>query len=402
MNCRPQRLLTLAAFSSSSSFADVCCGVPEDFPFAPVCRKEVDVIEWVELREIKEYKTFAVLPFVGKLKKWIKKHNSGNNKKKKKDRKNKSRPKSRDKSRPKSSGRDRSTQKQRRRDSEALVDSGLITAMGDSTRWTEEEMFATNSKLQGGRVVEYDGNPHAFAEQGFGVDDEATGSQRIDPHAFRVVGGSFMNSTHGGQLATPSDPSLMAEKYQPLVRDNVDDGKLQPFFSQQGETPWGETVFEAKTDDGDYQNLLKDESQPKKKTAGQDLLAMLQGDFDAKSGPVSGDYSYDDDAGMMIFATDKEITAKKQKDYELQKQQQEQTGKSRKGKSNRAEQRRKKKADMIAQYNADMAFVQNWVNNLPNPVNFQIQNVDAIIDQHFGKGAAKQAAAAAAARPINF
>ncbi len=279
-------------------------------------------------------------------------------------------------------------------------------------------MFATNSKLQGGRIVEYDGNPHAFAEQGFGVDDEATGSQRIDPHAFRVVGGSFMNSTHGDQLATPSDPSLMAEKYQPLVRDNVDGSKLQPFFSQHGETPWGETVFEAKPDDGDYQNLLKDESenyegydafaqatprqQPKPKTAAEGLLAMLQGGVGSKStnqpsGPVSGDYNYNDDAGMMIFATDKEITAKKQKDYELQKQQQ-QSSNSTKGTSSRAEQRRKKKEEMIAQYNADMAFVQNWVNNLPNPVNFQIQNVDAIIDQHFGEGAAKKAAAAAAAR----
>ena len=401
---------------------DVCCGVPENFPFEPVCRKEVDIIEWVDLRAIKEYKTFAVLPFIGKLKKWIKQRNTNNNKKKKKDRKSKSRPKSRDKSRPKSSGRDassgrdHSTQKQRRSNSKALVDSGLISSMGESTRWTEEEMFATNSKLQGGRIVEYDGNPHAFAEKGFGVDDEATGSQRIDPHSFRVVGGSFMNSAHGDKLATASNPEEMAAKYQPLVRDGADGGKLQPFFSQHGMTPWGETMNEAKSDEGDHENLLKgygDEEYEgydefaqesprkvsKKKTAGQDLLAMLQSDINSKpkepSGPVSGDYNYDDDGGMMIFATDKEITAKKQKDFELQKQQQ---SASRKGTSNREEERRKKKEQMIVKCNADMAFVQNWVNSLPNPVNFTIPNVDAIIDQHYGNGAARKAAAAAAAR----
>jgi len=392
----------------------VCCGVPENFPFEPVCRKEVDIIEWVDLRDIKEYKTFAVLPFIGKLKKWIKQRNTNNNKKKKKDRKNKSRPKSRDKSRPKSSGRDasngrdHSTQKQRRRNSKALVDSGLISSTGESTRWTEEEMFATNSKLQGGRIVEYDGNPHAFAEKGFGVDDEATGSQRIDPHSFRVVGGSFMNSAHGDKLATASNPEEMAAKYQPLVRDGADGGKLQPFFSQHGMTPWGETVDEAKSDEGDHDDEYEDcdefaQESPrnvsKKKTAGQDLLAMLQSDMSSKpkepSGPVSGDYNYDNDGGMMIFATDKEITAKKQKDFELQKQQQ---SASRKGTSNREGEWRKKKEQMIDKCNADMAFVQNWVNSLPNPVNFTIPNVDAIIDQHYGKGAARKAAAAAAAR----
>jgi hypothetical protein len=113
------------------------------------------------------------------------------------------------------------------------------------------------------------------------------------------------------------------------------------------------------------------------------------------STPVSGDYNYDDDGGMMIFATDKEITAKKQRDYELQKKQQ---GQSPQTRSSREEARLRKKAQMTAQAESDMAFVQNWVNNLPNPVNFQIQNVDAIIDKHYGKGAARKAAAAAKAR----
>jgi len=301
--------------------------------------------------------------------------------------------------------------------------------MGESTRWTEEEMFATNSKLQGGRIVEYDGNPHAFAEKGFGVDDDATGSQRIDPHSFRVVGGSFMNSQHGDKLAKASDPEQMAAKYQPLVRDGADGSKLQPFFSQKGATPWGDVVDEAKSDPGDFDKFFEESERgdlseydgfaeespqtphkPSQTTASQDLLARLQKNIvpvavdkaskkkgkQKASTPVSGDYNYDDDAGMMIFATDKEITAKKQRDYELQKkQQQEQSPPTR---SSREEARLRKKEQMIAQAESDMAFVQNWVNNLPNPVNFQIQNVDAIIDKHYGKGAARKAAAAAKAR----
>lgn len=415
----------------------VCCGVPEDFPFEPVCRKEIDAIEWIDLRDIKDYKTFAVLPFVGKLKKWIKKRNNNSGKKqKKKDRKNKSRPKSRDKSscRDASSGRDRSSQRQQRRsssrkkDREQLVDAGLIASMGESTRWTAEEMFETNSKLMGGRIVEYDGNPHEFAEKGFGVDDEATGSQRIDPHSFRVVGGSFMNSQHGDQLAEASDPTKMAAKYQPLVREDTGGvAGLQPFFSQQGVTPWGEKVGEASSDGSDGDHLYEkdddgtdhyedggfdgfaQEASSNIQKASHDLRAMLSVNQKGKKNnepqsskpqapamaPVSGDYNYDNDDGMMIFATDLEITAKKQSDYERQKQQQSSSSRGEESGSSREEEaRRRKKEQMIAQYEADMAFVHNWVKNLPNPVGFEIQNVDAIIDKHFGKGAAPPAAQA--------
>ena len=407
-----QYYLCFVPFLPLKFIVDVCCGVPEDFPFEPVCRKEIDAIEWIDIHDIKEYKSFAVLPFVGKLKKWIKRRNSNMNKsKKKKERKNN---KSRPKSRPKSSGRDASSQKRRNSNSKtsALVDAGLIASMGDSTRWTEQEMFETNSKLQGGRIVEYDGNPHDFAEKGFGVDDEASGSQRVDPHSFRVVGGSFMNSQHGDKLAEPSDPKKMAEKYQPLVRErdvvgggsdngggDVGCSKLQPFFSQHGATPWGDVIDEAKSDPGDMDLLLKDDDDEYEYDgfAEENTRKSKQ---QKEAAPVSGDYDYDDDKNMMmIFATDKEITAKKQRDHELEKNQQHQSSgggapSASKGDS-REEARRRKKEQMIAKYETDMAFVHDYVMRLPNPLDFEIQNVDDIIGQHYGKEAASKAAAVA-------
>ena len=423
-------------------FLDVCCGVPEDFPFEPVCRKEVDNIEWIDLRDIKDYKSFAVLPFIGKLKKWIKRrYNSNNNitsnkekkTKKKKERKaNKSRPKSRPKSRDKSSTRDKSSSRQRQSSrkkerEQQLVDAGLMASMGDSARWTAEEMFEANSKLQGGRIVEYDGNPHEFAEKGFGIDDEATGQKRVDPHSFRVVGGSFMNSQHGDQLAKVAAANAGA-KYQPLVRENGagggdddDDARgLQPFFSQHGATPWGDVVEEVKSDDDDddAQSFAEDPAMDKYNQAGRDLLSMLQqkDSTTTKSAkkkpksksektkqkqpqaseqqqPVSGDYDYDNsdhDDELMIFATDKEITDKKQRDYERQK------GKGKENKerglqlstssttsANAAKRHEAQKQRLLAQYENDMKFVHNWVaSSLANPINFKIHDVDAIIDQH--------------------
>jgi len=476
----------------------VCCGVPEDFPFEPVCRKEIDVIEWVDLRDIKEYKSFAVLPFVGKLKKWIKHCNRRKQQQqqqqprsdsKKKDRRNKSRAKSREKSagRDGSSGRDRSSRRQQRRNSsrkkdrELLVEGGLIGSMGESTRWTEEEMFETNSKLMGGRIVAYDGNPHAFAEKGFGIESEAgiDDSQRIDPHSFRVVGGSFMNSTHGDKLERASNSEAMASRYQPLVRDaaavaavSTSDGGvagLQPFFSQQGATPWGDVVDEAKSDSGDgpvhhggvgvgvggtipgnddenedhhYDGFAGDEgyrhsaghsatstttstntNTNTNEKATRDLLSMLRIDGNhhhpiprsvtaastvtttttipvasspppPRSAPVSGDYSYDDDeddANMMIFATDKEITAKRQRDHELHKRQQQEQERRSRSSSSTTDDADRKRASMIAKHDEDMAFVRDWVDNLPNPTGFVIPGVDAILRKHYGEEAFRSA-----------
>ena len=403
----------------------MCCGVPEDYPFQPVCRKEVDKIEWVDLRDIREYETFAVLPFVGKLKKWIKRKNKSgkNNKKvkkikKKKERKaNKSRTKSRPKSREKSSTRDKQSSSRqrssRKKDREQLVDAGLIASMGDSARWTEREMFEANSKLQGGRVVEYDGNPHLFVEKGFGIDDSATGQKRVDPHSFRVVGGSFMNSKHGDKLAEVNDAGA---NYQPLVRNSNEDSGLQPFFSEHGATPWGEVVDEAKSEDDEGSDSTRFSGsdgpagiENSNRRASQDLLTMLQKGAPDKSKksrkskkskhqnqhqqPISGDYDYDNsnhDDELMIFATDKEITAKRQRDHELKKGKGNEYSSSlvsplRSSSINTATRDDARRQRLLAQYEEDMKFVHKWVaNSLPNPINFKIRNVDGIIDQHCG------------------
>ena len=54
-------------------------------------------------------------------------------------------------------------------------------------------MFATNERLLGSKIT-YDGNPHTFEEKGFMVQE---GGKRVDPRAFRVFGGNFMNSAAG-------------------------------------------------------------------------------------------------------------------------------------------------------------------------------------------------------------
>ena len=52
----------------------VCRGVPENFPFEPVARKEVSEIAWHELSSLPK-QTFAVLPFLSQLHKWIRRDN---------------------------------------------------------------------------------------------------------------------------------------------------------------------------------------------------------------------------------------------------------------------------------------------------------------------------------------
>merc|ERR1712238_328398 len=67
-------------------------------------------------------------------------------------------------------------------------------------------------------------------------------------------------------------------------------------------------------------------------------------------------YDYgDDDDDAMIFATDKEITARKQKEYE----------------SHRL---------LVTQYEKDITFCNHWVSSLPNPIGFKIPNANQIID----------------------
>jgi hypothetical protein len=48
-------------------------GVPEDFPFNPIARKEVASVEWHPIDQLPK-QHFAVLPFITMLKKWLKKN----------------------------------------------------------------------------------------------------------------------------------------------------------------------------------------------------------------------------------------------------------------------------------------------------------------------------------------
>ncbi|KAL3770683.1 hypothetical protein ACHAW5_003127 [Stephanodiscus triporus] len=251
----------------------VCRGVPEDFPFEPVARKEVSEVAWHDLTSLPR-QTFAVVPFVGQLKRWIRDDDERRRGIGARDRE---RPASRpdDGTAPaaaaaaaggrKASGRDGSRGRKRdgsrgkrprggshgsrgggggggsraaSRDGSAgrvasATDPLVLSALaspGESNRWTEDDMFATNERLLGRKIV-YDGNPHDFAERG-----------SSDAHAFRVVGGTFMNSSVGGMLSAPPEASML----QPLMNaadagaDNNGVG-LTPFFTDDGRAPWEET-----------------------------------------------------------------------------------------------------------------------------------------------------------------
>ncbi|KAI2501060.1 Dcp2 [Fragilaria crotonensis] len=206
----------------------VCRGVPIDFPFAPVARKEVADVQWHSVDDIPK-KSFAVLPFMKQLRRWIKTRSRPG---KKQPTPGPKRPSSTKKPRSaNNSSRGRNNSRGRVRDDDPLTTSGLASA-GEISGWTEADMFKVNEQLIG-RKVEYDGNPHFFAEKGF---------DGRDPHAFRVVGGTFMNSGGISSLAPPPEQS----KLQPLFRrDAEEEGELRPFFSTSGETPWGEVVSHA-------------------------------------------------------------------------------------------------------------------------------------------------------------
>lgn len=216
----------------------VCRGVPEDFPFAPVARKEVSAVEWHDIEDIPK-KSFAVFPFLKQLKRWIKKD-------KKREKQagttpGKKRPGSTKKSRGSNNSRGRqgsrgrNDSRSRVREDDPLTETGLATA-GEASGWTEADMFQANESLLG-RKVTYDGNPHLFAEKGF--------NGGPDPHAFRVVGGSFLNSGGVSSLAPPPDQSKLQPLFKKGSNEQGEDDELRPFFSEGGETPWGEVIISA-------------------------------------------------------------------------------------------------------------------------------------------------------------
>ena len=255
----------------------VCRGVPETFPFEPVARKEVAEVAWHDFNSLPK-NHYGLLPFIGQLKRWIKRDNKKRGIKNREDSRAGSRSKNnqtpskkqanetsspvrkgsasrqggkqRDRSRGKNNTSRSGSRGREVHEGNKLIESGLASA-GETDRWTEEDMFATNEKILGKKYT-YDGNPHDFAEKGFSVEE---GAGRVDPHHFRVVGGGFMNSSDGAALAAPPKASAL----QPLVNrsrsqsgaskysaggdtgnddDDDDDLEFTPFFSDDGKAPW--------------------------------------------------------------------------------------------------------------------------------------------------------------------
>lgn len=334
----------------------VITGVPEDFPFDPVCRKEVSEIAWYPIDHIPK-PSYAVLPFLHPLKKYIYKKkkmahhhhhhhpaataatSTSSTRKKTPSNRTGSRGRS-SRGRPGSRGRHQNDSRGRavvqKDDDDDLVASGLASA-GDVSGWSEEDMFLTNERLIG-RKIEYDGNPHVFAEEGL---------SQGDPHAFRVVGGSFLNSDGGvGSLAPPPDRSRL----QPLFRkqndekndpedSEIDSTGLTPFFSDDGATPWGEVVVDAISDDNEAKPTKKSKQKKNKKNT-QVLTSTVAtttvlNEMNEQSG--------------LSFLTDRQITEKSQSDKA------------------RAVELFPCNSPWKDQYEKNMEYIREWVARLPQP-----------------------------------
>ena len=255
-------------------------GTPESFSFEPVARKEISDVQFFPLHgpEITNLKTFAVNPFVGMLKKWVKSKKVGGHS---------SRASSRSKSRGKN--RSRSNSETLVREGDNVTASGLASP-GDKNGWSEEDMFRVNEDLIG-KKVEYSGNPHEFS------------TNSIDPHRFRVVGGSFLNSGLV-DIAPPPESS----KLQPLFRksddENDDDNGLTPFFVD-GKSPF----------DGIILNKTSSSIGDKKREEDKKTLLALLRVNKAEVPPEYNQSSHQD--SEFVFMTDAEVTTRSQEEKGL-------------------------------------------------------------------------------------
>jgi len=316
----------------------ICHGVPEDFPFAPVARKEVCAVEWWDIHDLPK-KSFAVIPFIKGLKNWIRKNGKkpqrsktpGKNDSRSSSRANKRTPSS-SKNRAGSKGKERSNKSTISDTDDDLIQSGL-GEVGEGNRWSEDDMFRVNEKLIG-RKIDYDGNSQVFATKGF---------DGVDPHAFRVVGGSFMNSGASTIAAAPDQ-----DKLQPLYRiqdDSADNDDLKPFFSDGGEWSWGDAMTEALVQDNldeqsgkkgagkkskkrsKYPNSpassreepLSESSQPSgsiTNASGLAILSMLRGGTPIEEQAPRMIPAVEDDGtnDLDVFLTDREITSRSQQE----------------------------------------------------------------------------------------
>ena len=188
----------------------------------------------------------------------------------------------------------------------------------------------------------FQGNPHFFAEHGFAGKD---------PHAFHVVGGTFLNSGEGISSLAPPPPT---SKLQPLFRNttsegNEDDDELQPFFSDQGATPWGDVVS------GANEARTIPAAPPVSSTRTKAAKSQKQHPQQSEAHHPPG-FSDSTDG---TFFTDAEITKRSQAAK---------TGQSMNlDAHDPCASLQKLQQAHLAHYEADMEFVRQWVANLPKP-----------------------------------
>ena len=129
----------------------IAIGIPENYNFITLTRKEISKIEFHFLDRLPE-KSWGVHPFLEKLQRWIRRYKERNlqqneNNKGKNNKKRISLSSKFD---------------ERNEDTFGINTLSLNSENGtNEIGWTVQDMFATNSRLTGQRYV-YDGNPHNF------------------------------------------------------------------------------------------------------------------------------------------------------------------------------------------------------------------------------------------------
>jgi mRNA-decapping enzyme subunit 2 len=374
----------------------VVVNVPEDFPFAPVCRKEVSNIVWHPIDAIPSLSTFAVMPFYKKLRKWIQKHQpqpsnvvtgtlQSPQQQPQLPHRDTSNSKSRNKHQNKKVGTpQRHNASNRNRDIQIIESSSdhsdiIVSGLGkvgDKVRWSEEDMFHVNAQILG-RAVEYDGNPHIFTEEGL---------SKVDPHSYRIVGGTMLNHTNSnsdvkpGNAMAASNPLQAQPIYHERNEGNSDhiianDHDLTPFFSQDGATPWGEVIpniqHQQQQQQKEQVHVVSKKVRTPRTTASIRMAAPTKESQYIQSSNASlesNKTAYVDtllvsEHNINIVPTDAQITAKSQAAKKITLL--------------------KKPISTFAspppmstpivacsykeRYERDMAYIQNWVANLPKP-----------------------------------
>jgi mRNA-decapping enzyme subunit 2 len=228
----------------------ICKGVPLDFPFEPVARKEVSEIQFFDVNDLPK-KTFNVLPYMKGLRRWMKVSGFGGGGKRGKkgasDRGNSSNQKQRtasskkDRNNSTKKERNASNKKAREQDNEAFGSNA-----SNSAGWSEEDMLRANEVLNN-QKISYSGNPHEFSNDGF------------DPHKFHVVGGGFMNGP-GTDVKTASN-IMVTTGAATGGKKIVDEDGFVSFFGDDGAAPWD---GEGEEGEGETSNENKDDGKKKK------------------------------------------------------------------------------------------------------------------------------------------